>query len=319
MSQQNQPNNPLAERPYDVVAFNGIDLDLVMTVDHLPSPGGNVLGHFVGRLPGGPAANFACAAARLGLQVASLSTVGADRAGELIIDDFEKYGVSTEHILVRPDIETHFTVILIEPSGERSIVVVPMFEEEYEDEFLQQALRQTRAVHTMPSDAASFLQMAKIARANDVTVMIDVEATGNIDWEALKLILSYVDIASFNKRGLTAIAGKDPTVESARAMLSYGPHTVVVTLGEKGALAATADETASVDGWKVPVKDTTGAGDTFNAGFLTATLRGYPLQQRLTFASGTAALAIMGLGPRGNLPTTAEVEAFIGGGFEQYQ
>jgi len=57
--------------------------------------------------------------------------------------------------------------------------------------------------------------------------------------------------------------------------------------------------------------DTTGAGDTFNAAFLAATLRNEPLVERLRFANATAALSVTGLGPRGLLPTRAEVEAFL--------
>ena len=316
LSLQDHPVDVWAGRPYDVLAVSGIDVDLVLKVDRLPDHGEKVMGQFVGWLPGGPAANYACAAARLGLQVASLSTVGTDQFGQLIIADFEEYGVATEHVLVRPEIETHFTVILIEPSGERSIVVVPMFKEQYDDDYLQQAISQTRAIHTMPNDPALFVQMAKIAHANDVLVMIDVEATIGADREILELILSHVDIASFNERGLVASSGEKPTVEGARSLLAYGPHTVAVTLGKRGALAVTAEEAAIVPGWQVPVQDTTGAGDTFNAAFLMATLRQYPLQRRLAFANAAAALAITGLGPRGRLPTRAEVEEFIASGIE---
>lgn len=311
MRSQDNKDDARRERPYDILAVGGIDLDLVMKVERLPGHSEKVLGDFVGRLPGGTVANFACAAARLGMRVASLSTVGQDEAGQMIVDDFENYGVDTGYVLVRPDIDTPFTVILIEPSGERSIVVVPTFKEKYDADLLRKALSQVRAMHTMPNDASLFGQMARIARSEDVLVMIDVEATIGADRETLEQILRWVDIASFNERGLVSISGERATVVGARRLLEFGPHTVVVTLGERGALAVTAGEAAEVPGWKVPVQDTTGGGDTFNAAFLTATLRRYPLEQRLAFANGAAALAITGLGPRGRLPTSSEVEDFI--------
>lgn len=309
-SQDNEKSNR-AERPFDILAVGGIDLDLVMKVERLPGHGEKILGDLVGRLPGGAVANFACAAARLGMRVASLSSVGRDEAGQMIIDDFENYGVDTGYVLVRPDIDTPFTVILIEPTGERSIVVVPTFWEKYDTDFLRTAISQSRAMHSMPNDAILFVKMAKIARAEGVLVMIDVEATIGADRETLEQILRWVDIASFNERGLVSISGEQATKEGARRLLAFGPHTVVVTLGERGALAVTAEEAAEVPGWKVPVKDTTGGGDTFNAAFLTTTLRGYPLERCLAFANGAAALAITGLGPRGRLPTSSEVEDFI--------
>lgn len=300
-----------AQRPFDVLAVGGVAVDWVMRVDHLPRSGQNVIGQYVGHLPGGAVANFACAAAHLGLHAASLSTVGDDEYGRLLTTDFRKHGVATDHVMIRQDVETLFTVILIEPSGERSIVVVRMFEEGYTDEQLRAAISQSRALYTMPNNAQLFARMAKIARAHDVLTMVDVEATIGADREALERILRWVDIASFNENGLIAVSGEEPTVEGARRLLAYGPHTVVVTLGARGALAVTADEAALAPGRQVAVQDTTGAGDTFNAAFLTATLRQLPLAQRLAFANGAAALATTGLGPRGRLPASVEVEAFI--------
>jgi sugar/nucleoside kinase (ribokinase family) len=302
------------ERPFDVLAAGGIDVDLVMEVDRLPDHGEKVMGRFVGRLPGGTVANFACAAARLGLEVASLSSVGADDAGDSLIADFEKYGVATDFVLVRDDVETHFTVILIEPSGERSIVVVPMFEETYDDNYLNKVIPQARAFYTMPNDEELFLRMAKIARSNGVLVMIDVESTVGLDRRSLERVLRWVDVVSFNEGGIAAIGGEQPTVDGARRLLAYGPDAVVVTLGRRGALAVTAEEAVEAPGWDVAVRDTTGAGDTFNAAFLTATLREDPLQERLALANAAAALAVTGLGPRGRLPTYVEVKTLMEGG-----
>ena len=302
------------ERAFDVLAVGGVDVDLVMDVERIPAHGEKVMGKFVGRLPGGTVANFACAAAQLGLGVASLSSVGADEAGKMLITDFERYGVATDFVLVRQGVETHFTVILIEPSGERSIVVVPMFNETYDDDYLNQVIPQARAFYTMPNNADLFLRMARIARANGVLVMIDVEATVGLDRRALETLLPWVDIASFNEAGLETIGGEQPTVEGARRLLAYGPDTVVVTLGRRGALAVSATDVAEALGWEVAVRDTTGAGDTFNAAFLTATLRNDPLKERLAFANAAAALAVTGLGPRGRLPTAAEVKAFMASG-----
>lgn len=299
------------ERRFDLVAAGGVDVDLVMKVDALPGHGGKVMGRFVGRLPGGTVANFACAAARLGMRVASLASVGADEAGQMVAQDFENYGVATDFVRVRPDVETHFTVILVEPSGERSIVVVPMFEETYDDAFLEEAIPQARAFYTMPNNRELFLRMAKIARSSGALIMIDVESTVGLDRSALEALLSWVDIASFNESGITVCAGEPPTPEGARRLLAYGPQMVVVTLGANGALAVSADEAVQRPGLETTVRDTTGAGDTFNAAFLAATLRGEPLDRRLEYANAAAALAVSGLGPRGRLPRHDEVQSFM--------
>ncbi len=299
------------KRPFDIIAIDGIDLDIVMKVDRLPGYGEKVMGDLVGRLPGGPCANFACAAARLGMQVASFSTVGDDVEGQIIIDDFANYGVSTEFMQVQAGEATPFTVILIEPDGERSIIVIPTFKPSYHDDQFQHTFSQTRAIHTFPNDPEQFIRLAKIAHANKTKVMIDVEATTGASRQNLEAMLRWVDIASFNERGFVRVSGEPATIEGARKLLAYGPEVVVVTLAGKGALAVTAVSATQISGHSVAVQDTTGAGDTFNAAFLSSTLQGNSLEQCLDFANAAAALSVTGLGPRGGLPTAAQVKAFL--------
>lgn len=301
----------LAKRPFDIITVDGIDLDIVMKVERLPGYGEKVNAELVGRLAGGPCANFACAAARFGMRTASLSTVGRDEGGQRLLDDFESYGVATDFVQIHESGETPFTVILIEPDGERSIIVVPTFVPTYTDDYLHHALSQTRAVHTFPNDPARFMQIAKIARAHQTKIMIDVEAASKIDRSNFEALLQWVDIASFNERGFVQFAGEPATLEGAQKLLAYGPEVVAVTLAGKGALAVSADAAAQIPGHTVAAQDTTGAGDTFNAGFLSMTLQGKSLADSLTFANAAAAISVTGLGAKGALPTVSEVEAFL--------
>ena len=141
--------------------------------------------------------------------------------------------------------------------------------------------------------------------------MIDVESTVGFDAESLDRLLAAVDIASFNQDGFIAATGAQPTPDALRRLLDYGPHTIVVTRGAQGALAATGDRVAERPGYRVEVVDTTGAGDTFNAAFLCATFDGLALDQRLRFANAAAALSVTSIGPRGRLPTRQEIEQFL--------
>lgn len=299
------------ERDIDVLAIGGIDVDLVLTVPRLPSHDEKVLGDTQGWMAGGPAANLACAASRLGLRVSSFSNVGDDDNGQVIIDAFEDYGVDTSLIQVREDKETHFTVILIDPTGEKAIVVVPAFRDEYPPEIAADALARSRLMVMMPQDHETFFGLARLAHANGCDVMIDVEPTVGAKREQLVDILRHTDIASFNKDGFEAATGEQPSIEAASRLLAYGPHTIVVTRGGAGSLAVTRDDAAEHAGFSVDVVDTTGAGDTFNAAFITATLRGKPLSERLRMANAAAALSVTAMGPRGRLPTQDEVNQFL--------
>jgi sugar/nucleoside kinase (ribokinase family) len=298
-------------RVYDVLTIGGIDMDLVLTVPELPGADLKVFGDLVGNMPGGPAANFACAASRLGLRVSALAEVGEDQAGQMIIDDFASYGVDTSLIQVRPGGQTCFTIILIPPSGEKAIVIVPTFQPEYPLQRLSEALRQTRLIYLMPQNHEQFLAMARLAHECGAEVMIDVEPTVDANRTTMRQILAEVDIASFNQFGFSATTGEAPSPEAARRLLDTGPHTVVVTLGSRGALVVTRDEAVVQPGFAVHAVDTTGAGDTFNAAFVSATLSGLPLAERLRFANGAGALSVTGMGPRGRLPTADEVRSFV--------
>jgi ribokinase/sulfofructose kinase len=295
----------------DVLAVGGIDVDLVLKVPELPSHDEKVLGEMVGWLPGGPAANFACAASRLGLTVASLANVGDDEGGRLIIEDFQRYGVDTSLIEVRRNIQSPFTVILLDPSGEKAIVVVPTLKHEFSMDVVARVLPRSRILYTMPQEHDLFLRLARLAHDHHTEVAIDVEPTVGAQRAALERLLKHTDIAGFNEDGFTAATGQSPSVEAARKLLDFGPHTVVVTRGAAGSLAVRRDEAAEQPGSKVPVVDTTGAGDTFNAAFVAATLRGDPLAERLRFANAAAALSVTVMGPRGLLPVPAEVATFL--------
>jgi len=294
-----------------MLAVGGIDADLVLTVGSLPAHDEKVLGKLVGWMAGGPAANAACAASRLGLRVAALAMVGDDRSGRIVVDGYAEFGVDTSLIEVVPDATSPFTVILIPPTGEKAIVIVPGTPPSYRMDRVEQALRRTRVMYMMPGARAQFLELARLARACGAEVMIDVESTVGIDPAALRQVLEVVDIASFNRAGFIAAAGEQPTAETVRRLLDYGPHTIVVTQGAQGAMAATADIVVERPGYRVEAADTTGAGDTFNAAFLSATLAGLALDQRLRFANAAAALSVTGMGPRGRLPTRQEVEVFM--------
>jgi sugar/nucleoside kinase (ribokinase family) len=299
------------ERSIDMLAVAGVDADLVLKVDYLPTDDDKVMGSMVGWMAGGPTANSACAASRLGLRVNALAVIGDDRTGKIILDSYAEFGVDTALVELDPNVTSPFTVILIPPNGEKAIVVVPGSRPVYDMERVEQALRQTRVMYMLPGARAQFLQFARLAHTCGAEVMIDVESTSGITPSSLGEVLATVDIASFNKDGFVAATGEQPTAESLRSLLGFGPHTIVVTLGARGSLAATAEQFVQLPGHRVEAVDTTGAGDTFNAAFLYATLADLGLEERLRFANAAAALSVTGMGPRGRLPTRAEVAEFL--------
>jgi sulfofructose kinase len=297
-------------RKIEILALGGVNIDLVLSVPNLPARDEKVPAQFLGRFPGGPVGNFACAASRYGARVSAVCVVGNDISGKLIVEDFQRFKVDTTHVQIRPGYETPFTVIAIDPSGERAIIV-PEFSDNVASMEVIPFLPQTCALYTMPGQVDDFLAIATAARAQGVEVMIDIEPNLGLQRADLNRILKVTSIASFNQRGFEAATGQCPSFIAARALLDLGPHTILVTRGDKGALAVTRSDQAEVPAFSVPIIDTTGAGDVFNAGFLTSALAGLSLFECLRFANAGSALAIGCLGSRGCLAEKKTVNAFL--------
>ncbi|MCK4317058.1 MAG: carbohydrate kinase family protein, partial [Anaerolineae bacterium] len=272
------------------------------------------IGRHVGWLPGGTVPNFACAASCLGLRTCFLGTVGDDAPGRLVVEDFHRFGVNTDHLTTLPGTPTYYTVILLPPGGERAIVVVPTYPDDTPLTYKEQTcVASARAVYIMTGNVERFEALAAAARAGGALVMVDVEPTLALDMTRLKRILSATDVASFNRAGLESATGRPATdlVKTARQMLDLNPQVVVVTLGREGCLAVTADDEVRCPGFETEVVDTTGAGDCFNAAFLTGYLSGWSLERMANFGNAAAALSVTKLGPRAGIPTRKQALKFL--------
>jgi sulfofructose kinase len=301
----------VTKRKIDVLAVGDGNLDLVIKVDKLPSHDQKAIGQLIDKVPGGTVANFACAASQLGLQVTSLSNLGDDSNGKIILDSFKRFGVDTSLIQVRENQDSHFAVIMLDETGEKSLIFVPAFEEQYSLELAKSVMSDVQYLYAMPRAEKLYGLLADIAHSHAAEVMIDIEPTVCADRTHMKRLLKLTDIACFNYEGFLSATGKLLTKQSMSELLDLGPHTIVVTKGKDGVIAVTREEYAEVSAFSVPVVDTTGAGDTFNAAFLTATLNKKNLRDRLLFASAAAAISITEIGPRGNLPTSDAVNKLI--------
>jgi len=310
-----------SNKQWDVVAVGSATIDLVIKVERLPGHDEKVIGRHVGWLPGGTVPNFACAASRLGLRTGFLGTVGDDAPGRLVVEDFHRFGVNTDHLTTLPGTPTYYTVILLPPGGERAIVVVPTYPDDTPLTYKEQTcVASARAVYIMTGNVERFEALAGAARAGGALVMVDVEPTLALDMARLKRILSATDVASFNRAGLESATGQPATdlVKTARQMLDLphpkwdlNPQVVVVTLGREGCLAVTADDEVRCPGFETEVVDTTGAGDCFNAAFLTGYLSGWSLERMANFGNAAAALSVTKLGPRAGIPTRKQVLKFL--------
>ncbi len=274
----------------------------------LPGHDQKVLGQFIGKQPGGVGGNVACAASRLGLRTGVVSWVGDDAEGKLVLDDLRRFGVDVTHVAVGSNTSTNFTTVLLDPSGEKAIVVVPTtFDTLILDPPLVTFLSNTRLVYSTAYDSDQLERTARNVHAAGGLMSTDIEPVAGLQDETLRRVLSLVDIVFFDADALDT----EDYDQAAQEVCAAGPELVVVTCGAQGALACSAQGVVHCPAFKVPVVDTTGAGDCFTAAFLTAYLRGFPLKQSLLYAHAAAALSIQEHGARSALPTDGQVRQFL--------
>ncbi len=298
-------------RRWDLLAFGDPCMDLSLDVDQWPEAGGKVMARAAGHSAGGTTANAACALSRLGGRSAVFGRVGADLFGEQLRRSLRDDGVDVEHLQVAAGLPSGLALSLLPPGGDRGLVVAPMAAAPppFPTQRLHDALLQSRVLYAMPRDLAELTRLSQLARRTGTRVALDLEPAVVGDAQALSQQLPLADLVFFNEAGFRAGTGEAPSADGLRRLLDQGPSCVVVTLGAQGAIAADRDGVVRQAAFDVPVRDTTGAGDAFNAAFVLARLEGQSLAAGLRFACAVSSFVIAEVGARAGLPSRVAVEA----------
>ena len=296
----------------DLLAIGNPCADLVIRTTRTPGWDDKCAGASAGTYAGGTEANVACAASRLGLAVAVYGEVGDDGHAGFLLDDFKRFGVDTDWMLRRERAASAMTIIMVSPEGERAIVWVPMTPRDRPVEDLKAALARSRIAYTMPYDEAALAALSTMAHEADAQLAIDVEREGA---GGLHRLLQHCDIAFMNETGFTTATGEAPNEAGLRALHAASKaHTVVVTIGARGALGISDQGFAQQPSFPAKVLDATGAGDTFNAAFLVGRLQGMGLQQAMALGCAAAGKTVEALGARSGMPTRDETLAVVAAG-----
>lgn len=300
-----------SDRRWDILGVGDADIDVYLSVPHVPGRDEKVLGTLLGEFPGGVVANYCCAASKAGARVGLASIVGDDAYGRQALAALEDAGVDSSLVVVKPDGRTYFCVVMLDESGEKALTVVATDcisprREDLDPETFGQA----RLIHLMASDLALTTWVAQEAKARGALISLDVEPTTVGSPAEMAALMASVDLAFPNAAGMQRLFPGD-SVDGARALLAMGPSVVVVTLGAEGCLVVSELETIRMPGLAVNVVDTTGAGDCFNGTFVAGYLQGWALERCARVATAAAAISVTAVGSRGALASLAEVERFL--------
>ena len=268
---------------------------------------------------GGSGAILACGAAKLGLRVAISTVVGDDLFGRFMRDALSEAGVDTSGIGVDEVMQTGITVVL-SGDDDRAILTMPGTIAGLRSELIDPSLlARARHVHVSSYYLQTALAPALPARFDEIhaagaTTSLDPnwDPTGLWDGGLLDL-LPKVDVFLPNAMEATRSAHTSDLEGAVRALAARA-QLVVVKNGDRGALAGEGDTVYRVDGMLTQAVDTTGAGDSFDAGFLAAWLNGEPVDRALAVANACGSLSTRAMGGVNAQPTMDEALALLAEG-----
>jgi sugar/nucleoside kinase (ribokinase family) len=302
---------------FDILVVGEINVDLVLSGDVVPEFGqAEKLVDDAALTIGGSGTIFACGAARLGLRVAYSGVVGDDTFGRYMMANLAERGVDTCGVQVDPAQKTGLSVILSRRADRAILTHLGAIDALRGEQVDRDLLEQTRHVHITSYFLQHSLQpglpaLLADARRRNVTVSLDTNWDPAERWDGgLQAALDAVDVFLPNEQEATAIAGVSDVGPALETLAERIP-TVVVKLGPAGAVGRAEAETARDPGFPMDVVDTTGAGDSFNAGFLYGYLNGRTLEDALALGCACGALSTRMAGGTDAQPTLAEADALI--------
>ncbi len=306
----------MTRRAYDLLVVGELNVDILVKGDVEPVFG--QVEKLVDSLQvtgGGSAAIFAAGAARMGLRVLFASVVGDDLFGRLMLDLMRDAGVDVSHVVVDPELATGSTIHLLRDDGDRAMLTdlgsIAHVSHDLVDADWYNDVRHLHVASPFLLErlAPSLPEMMRLANRAGMTVSMDTNWDPAEEW-ALPGFYEHLDVLLPNENELLALAGKTSLEAAIDAMLEQVP-VLAVKRGAEGALGAQGQARIETSIFNVDVQDTTGAGDTFDAGFLAAWLAGGTLHQSLVLGSACAALTMTQVGGFNGQPGWDEALALV--------
>jgi ribokinase len=296
----------------DILVIGSLNADLVVRAPHFPQPGETISGDDLHIIPGGKGANQAVAAARQGASVAMLGRVGKDSFSPFLLENLKSDSVDITNVH-SDDSATGTAIIVVDVSGQNSIVlsagangkVTPNDIKALNIEAKVLLLQLEIPLETVIHAAKWGKQKGMIVILNPAPAReLPDELIANVDY----ILPNETELSLLTNVPVTDISS---TEKAAQVLLARGAKNVVITLGSKGALLVSSDQTTQVNAYKLDAVDTTAAGDAFIGGFASALLRGFEIEEAVKYANACGALATTKFGAQPSLPTKEEVEKFI--------
>lgn len=302
---------------FDVVGFGALNLDKLYQVNKIAGEDDESFIKDLNVSCGGSAANTLIGLTRLDLNTTFIGKVAQDREGEILLENLEDEGVNTDGVIISTDGRSGSVMGFVDEEGERALYVDSGVNDRIKlEEINLDLVFNTKILHltSFVGDSIHAQEELLCKLPSSVKVSLD---PGRIyaekGWEALYKILEKTNILLLNRGELKLLThNKYKTIEEEIEILrKFHIDIIVVKLGEEGCYATDGEFSYFVETFPANCKDTTGAGDAFNAGFLFGYLGGENLEDSCVMGNFVAAHCVEDFGGTTNLPDAIKLKGLL--------
>ncbi|GAB4073049.1 ribokinase [Barrientosiimonas marina] len=288
----------------NVCIVGSINMDLTVTTESMPMQGETVLGDQFFTNPGGKGANQAVAAARMGADVTFIGAVGDDPFGKHLLENLRNEGVAADGVDTMSESATGTATIILSDNDNRIIVAPGANRDVTSDRVAEyRNLIQNSDIVLLqlevPMDTIAFT--AEAAEQAGVPVVLNPAPFQSLPEEVLNsaryMTPNEIELASLQNEA------EFPLIKEKS----------IVTRGEQGVSFVVNGAEQKVPSHAIQVKDTTGAGDTFNGALAAELASGTALERAVATANAAAALSVEKIGAQGGMPYRQDVVTFLQG------
>ncbi len=292
------------QKKYDATIVGLYILDVLgRPVSKIPD-GGNV--EFIEELRltvAGTAGGTVVDCAKLGLKTLAVGAVGDDEKADFVIATLDKFGVDTSGFERIKNVPTSATILNVRPNGDRPALhlrgasdhFLPPSKEKI-DIFDCKVFHLGGTGLLKKLDGQASIDLLKEAKERGCITTWDLIAATEDTLTIVEPLLPYIDYFMPSIEEASVMSGKKDPEEAAKFYIDKGVKNCVLTMGEKGSLYMNKDNKIITPAYDIKVVDTTGCGDAFDAGMITALAKDIDLEASLKFATATSGLVATGLG-----------------------
>lgn len=301
----------------DIVVVGELNVDMILQdMNSLPEMGKEKIAREMTLTMGSASAILACNIAKLGAKVGFIGQLGRDSYANIVLDTLQQRGVDTGGIIQNENTQTGITVVMSFPEDYAMVTYMGAMEEfgvnGVDFDYLTEAKHMhLSSYYLQPAMRKDCVELFSRAKESGLTTSLDPGWDPDEEWseEILKL-LPYVDLLLPNEQEAMNIAHED-NIDDALVELRRYTANVVITLGSDGTLCSSEEQIYRTRTYHVKPVDTTGAGDSFNSGFMYRWLQGAETSECLKAGSACGALAVTKMGGITASPTPAELKSFL--------